>query len=356
MRRMDCKHGKSFGDFVFDWAKPIGKGGYSTVFAAESSKTGVTVALKVIDTTLLDPKIGEKRVKDEITIHMQLDHRNIVLMDEVFEDGKFVVLVLELCKQDLARFLDGKPCSEEKAKSLFRQLVPGLIYIHECNIIHRDLKPGNILLTEKGEAKIADFGMATRIVGGPEGSPQNTTLCGTPNYMSPESFQGSHGKQVDIWSVGAILYTMLTGKPPCPARGNFYHGGFWESDQFSDYEPPKLCSPAASDLVAKLLEENPSKRIRLENILKHPWFGNSRNCKMSPNMSHSRSFDSGNGSLQVICQLFRCVGKFVMVVGCRVPAQNHPHRKWNSCQGVGGYLVDEYENSIHGCMVSVVYA
>jgi len=171
--------------------------------------------------------------------------------------------------------------SELEAKRIFTQMLKAVEYLHSHGIVHRDLKPENILLEGQGSrtiVKITDFGLA-RIVGEQE---MMTTLCGTPQYVAPEIIVQSqmssqevarvgYNKSVDMWSLGAILYVLLSGTPPFDEdRGNLFT--LITKGKFEFY--PEFwgeVSEQAKDLVSKLMTVNPTERITVEQALKHPW-------------------------------------------------------------------------------------
>lgn len=154
------------------------------------------------------------RVRQEVTIHSQLKHPSILELFTFFEDVNFVYLVLELAhKGELHRYLRDhkKVMNEVEAATVLKQVVDGLLYLHSHRIVHRDISLSNLLLTQDLKVKIADFGLATLDQPGEK----HMTLCGTPNYISPEvASRASHGLAVDVWGLGCLLYTLLVGKPP----------------------------------------------------------------------------------------------------------------------------------------------
>lgn len=141
------------------------------------------------------------------------------------------------------------------------QIVGSLIYLHQNKVIHRDLKLGNLFLNENMEIKLGDFGLATRLEYNEE---KKKTICGTPNYIAPEILEGKgHSYEVDVWSVGVIIYTQLIGKPP-----------FETPEVKTTYKKIKACSYSfpehvtisenARNLITKILVLDPSKRPTLE--------------------------------------------------------------------------------------------
>ncbi|KAH7056076.1 kinase-like domain-containing protein, partial [Linnemannia elongata] len=152
----------------------------------------------------------------EIKIHQDRTHKNIVKYYHCFEDDNFVYLVLELCESKTLMELikRRKRLTEPEVRYYVKQIVAGCAYLHEEKIIHRDLKLGNIFLTKDLQVRIGDFGLAAVLLN--EGD-RKKTICGTPNYIAPEILfdtDNGHSFEVDVWSVGVIMYTLLIGKPP----------------------------------------------------------------------------------------------------------------------------------------------
>ncbi|XP_011880255.1 PREDICTED: serine/threonine-protein kinase PLK4 [Vollenhovia emeryi] len=248
----------------------LGKGGYGSVYRARCLRSGMEVAIKMIDKKMMQVAGMMNRVKQEVTIHTRLKHPVILEVYTCFENAHYVYLVLELCHNgELQRYLKAqgtKTLSEEHAAYIIKQVVQGLLYLHSHQILHRDLSLSNLLLTRSMQVKIADFGLATQLNKPDE---KHVTMCGTPNYISPEvATRSSHGPEADVWSLGCMLYTLLVGKPP------------FETDAIkstltrvvmADYEMPLHLSDNARDLIDKLLKKNPKERIRLRDIHKHPF-------------------------------------------------------------------------------------
>lgn len=200
-----------------------------------------------------------ERVKNEVTIHHQLRHPNILQLFHFFEDRTRVYLVSEFCPagelyQHLQQRKSDGGIGEAEARSLFLSIVKGVDYLHEHGIIHRDLKLSNILLDASMTPKIADFGLAVR-----QNNPlcsEQKTLCGTPNYLAPEILlKRPYGAAADLWSLGCILYTLLAGRPPfesAQVRGTF------ELLSRAQYTIPAHLSANARDLISRLIVHVPT--------------------------------------------------------------------------------------------------
>ncbi|XP_025264151.1 serine/threonine-protein kinase PLK4 isoform X2 [Camponotus floridanus] len=264
-----------FGEHIeeYEVLNLLGKGGYGSVYRAKCLRSGMEVAIKMIDKKMMQAAGMVGRVRQEVEIHSRLKHPAILELYTCFEDANYVYLILELCHNgELQRFLKAqgtKALPEENAARIIRQVVQGLLYLHSHQILHRDMSLSNLLLTRDMQVKIADFGLATQLTKPDE---KHVTMCGTPNYISPEvATRSSHGPEADVWSLGCMLYTLLVGKPP------------FDTDAvkstltrvvMADYIMPSYLSDNAKDLIEKLLRKNPKERIRLRDIHKHPFITN----------------------------------------------------------------------------------
>lgn len=146
-------------------------------------------------------------------------------------------------------------------------------YLHSHRVIHRDLKLGNLFLNDKMEVKIGDFGLATKLEFDGE---KKRTICGTPNYIAPEVLEGKqgHSYEVDIWSLGVIIYTLIIGKPPFETSDvkTTYRRIRMNAYNFPENVP---ISDQARDLITKILNNDPSKRPSVDDVLIHEWIKHS---------------------------------------------------------------------------------
>ncbi|XP_035710427.1 serine/threonine-protein kinase PLK4-like [Folsomia candida] len=208
------------------------------------------------------------RVNQEVTIHSRLKHSSILKLFTFFEDESYVYLVLEYCfNGDFQRYLrnHSRIMSEQEAYTIMKQLVEGLLYLHSHRIIHRDITLANILLTKDMNIKISDFGLAIQLE---RADQKQMTICGTPNYMSPEvATHEPHGLSTDVWGLGILLYTCLVGKPPFETENGLK--STLTRVVMSDIKFPAFVSLEAKDLIRALLQKNPIDRINLKNILDH---------------------------------------------------------------------------------------
>lgn len=203
----------------------------------------------------------------EIKIHRSLNHENIVRFDRYFEDKDNVYIMLDICHNqslsDLVR--RRKRLHELEARYYIQQLVKGMEYVHASKVIHRDLKLGNLFLTERMQLKIGDFGLAAQVYY--EGE-RKKTICGTPNYLAPEVLENKdgHSYEVDYWSIGVILYTMLCGRPPFESSEVKQTYQKIKAGQFSFPEALEINSFAKS-FIRDCLVLDPTKRMNLQEML-----------------------------------------------------------------------------------------
>lgn len=247
--------------------KTIGKGNFAKVKLAKHIPTMKEVAIKIIDKTALNPS-SLKKLFREVTIMKMLDHPNIVKLYEVIDSQKTLYLVMEYASGgEVFDYLVAHGRMREKeARAKFRQIVSAVQYCHQKQIIHRDLKAENLLLDSEMNIKIADFGFSNEFVPGQT----LDTFCGSPPYAAPELFKGLRyeGPEVDIWSLGVILYTLVSGT--LPFDGNNLKE-LRERVLRGKYRIPFYMSTDCENLLKKFLVLNPLKRASLETIMKDKW-------------------------------------------------------------------------------------
>jgi polo-like kinase 4 len=203
----------------YDIGRQLGKGGFAVVYQGRyrlsSSSDFLTknIAIKFINKKLTKEKEMISRVQNEIKIHSSLSHPSIVKLFHSFEDENYVYLILELCPHGtLFHYLKQRgPLSESLTAKYCFQILSALEYLQQSQhgVIHRDMKLSNLLLDENYNLKLCDFGLAVQLEHPDE---EHFTICGTPNYIAPEiASQQSHGFPADIWSLGCLCYSMLTG-------------------------------------------------------------------------------------------------------------------------------------------------
>uniref|UniRef100_A0A3P9M8W9 MAP/microtubule affinity-regulating kinase 3 n=1 Tax=Oryzias latipes TaxID=8090 RepID=A0A3P9M8W9_ORYLA len=247
--------------------KTIGKGNFAKVKLARHILTGREVAIKIIDKTQLNPNSLQKLFR-EVRIMKILNHPNIVKLFEVIETDRTLYLVMEYASGgEVFDYLVAHGRMKEKeARAKFRQIVSAVQYCHQKHIVHRDLKAENLLLDADMNIKIADFGFSNEFTLGNK----LDTFCGSPPYAAPELFQGKKydGPEVDVWSLGVILYTLVSGSLPFDGQ-NLKE--LRERVLRGKYRIPFYMSTDCENLLKRFLVLNPAKRGTLEQIMKDRW-------------------------------------------------------------------------------------
>jgi predicted Ser/Thr protein kinase len=240
----------------------LGRGGMGVVYRATHVETGQTVAIKVLPAQLARESGFGERFAREITALQKLSHQNIVRLIEPGEDQGYQYYVME--------FVDGSSLDKiiarerrlpwARAAEIGQQICLGLKHAHDHGVIHRDLKPANLLVTADGTVKLTDFGIS-RVF---EGTALTATggILGTPEYMSPEQGDGRPvTRRADLYSLGAVLYTMLVGRPPFAGRSV---AGLINLHRYGQFDRPMAVVPEIpswlDELVCQLLEKEPDKR------------------------------------------------------------------------------------------------
>jgi polo-like kinase 1 len=241
----------------------LGRGGFAKCFEFINVETRETVACKVIEKASLSKPKAWQKLQSEIAIHKKMKHSHIVNFLTTFQDSYYVYITLEICHdRTLMELIKTRGrFTQSETQYFMLQILSSVQYMHDNNVIHRDLKLGNVMLHEM-VVKIGDFGLAAEVAYDGE---RKRTICGTPNYIAPEILEGSHSFEVDIWSIGVILYTMLVGSPP-----------FETADVKTTYSRIKQCKysfpsdvdvpESAKRLVHKILQATPTKRPTLAEI------------------------------------------------------------------------------------------
>ncbi|XP_045150444.1 ribosomal protein S6 kinase alpha-2 isoform X2 [Echinops telfairi] len=270
----------------YEIKEDIGVGSYSVCKRCVHKATSAEYAVKIIDKSKRDPS-------EEIEILLRYgQHPNIITLKDVYDDGKYVYLVMELMRggELLDRILQLRCFSEREASDVLHTIAKTMDYLHSQGVVHRDLKPSNILyVDESGDAesiRICDFGFAKQL------RAENGLLmtpCYTANFVAPEVLkQQGYDAACDVWSLGTLLYTMLAGFTPFAngpedtpeeilariGSGQYaLSGGNWD-----------CVSDAAKDVVSRMLHVDPRQRLTAVQVLKHPWIVN-RECLSQSQLS-----------------------------------------------------------------------
>ena len=241
----------------------IGTGGFSKCYKLYNVQDKKIYAAKEI----IKDKSSYDRIKNEIDIYEYLKHDNIVNQKEHFIYNDTQYLIFEFCEnRDLSYLIDQrKKLKEIEVQYYITQLIQALIHLHDRNIVHRDLKLGNIFLTGKMELKLGDFGLAKKLSFRDE---KISEMVGTPAYMAPEILENKgYSLEVDIWSLGVIMYYLIIGKLP-------FNKPNQEDIKRVSYTFPKkaIISRAAKNLIEQILVKDPKERPSLKQILRHDFF------------------------------------------------------------------------------------
>ncbi|CAO3688312.1 unnamed protein product [Umbelopsis vinacea] len=260
--------------------KVLGVGSFAVVKECIHKQSGTPYALKIILKKAIAGK--EHMLSSELDILKQVRHPNVVSMHGLYESKEAVYIVTDLASggELFTQLLAKGNYTEKDASAMVKQVLEGVEYLHNLDIVHRDLKPENLLFQtpdEQANLMITDFGLSKILKNHDD---ILTTACGTPGYVAPEVLlQTGHGKPVDLWSLGVILFTLLSGYTP-----------FWGEDQAAlfeaimsgkyeyDEEYWSDISDAAKDLIDRMLTFDPSKRITASEALQHQWITNEQNA------------------------------------------------------------------------------
>uniref|UniRef100_A0A0C9SAA1 Mitogen-activated protein kinase n=1 Tax=Wollemia nobilis TaxID=56998 RepID=A0A0C9SAA1_9CONI len=308
--------------------KPIGRGAYGIVCSAVDSVTNEEVAIKKIGNAF-DNRIDAKRILREIKLTCHMEHENILAIKDIIrppqrENFNDVYIVSELMDTDLYQIIrSNQPLTDDHCQYFLYQLLRGLKYIHSANILHRDLKPSNLLLSANCDLKICDFGLARTT----SETDFMTEYVVTRWYRAPELLLNcsEYTSAIDIWSVGCIFMEIIKREPLFPGRDYVQQLrliteligspddsdlGFLRSDNARRYirQLPQFprqsfvqifpnMSPAAVDLIERMLVFDPSKRITVEEALSHPYLASLHDINDEPSCHAPFNFDFEQPSL-----------------------------------------------------------
>ena len=268
-------------DFEYDVEKPIGKGGFCSVYKAMYKGNKKTYALKVIDKSILKNEEEIKNIINEIKIMNELDSPNLLKLIANFEDENNIYIILPLCKNGQLYDLlhkSNKKVKKINIKKYLYQTIKAINSLHKKGIIHRDIKPENILIDNKDNALLSDFGIATHCK---EGEKRNS-YCGTDEYLAPEVIRAQpYDKKIDIWAIGILIYECISplGKTPFNKidflqRTEDNKDYIIKNDKDLKIKYDKDFDPFAKNLIEKILKMNPENRLSIDNILNHIFFNN----------------------------------------------------------------------------------
>ena len=271
----------------------------STVYFAQSKMAPIPVAIKFIEKNINneDNEVNMKLVRREINLMKELDHPNITTLFDVIEDENSIALVLEYAENgSLSNFMThGKPLPMSHVQNYFSQLCDAVYYLHnDMKIAHRDIKAENILLDSNFNVKLCDFGLSQC------SNNLMTTQCGSPNYISPEVIQNKgYNEKTDVWSMGVLLYLMLTGEFPFQAENNsipcllkkIVNDPFIPPSSLAENKP-------LLNLIERMLKKDPVERISINEIMMNQFVSKPAPKKsMSLPQLNQREFNAGSDEI-----------------------------------------------------------
>ena len=258
---------KYIGQFIL--GERLGQGTFGVVVLGTHQITGEKVAVKILDKEKILQETDKFRLEREIKILKNMRHNNIVHLYDVKETPTSLYIIMEyICGKELFEYIIyNKRLSELEACKFYQQIISGIEYLGKIKVVHRDIKPENLLLDNKNNIKIVDFGLSNSY-------PKNellTTACGSPCYAAPEMINGEryYGLKADIWSSGIVLYAMLCGYLPFEESDN---EKLYKKITEGKFKTPNFLSDSAKDLLHRILNVDPKSRITIKEMKKHPWF------------------------------------------------------------------------------------
>ena len=255
------------GDYIVKHT--IGKGTFSRVKLGINKYSGEKVAIKILDKLKIVEKEDLERIIREMRMLSELDNEHVIKVYQIYEDDNHYLIIMEYCEGgELFNYIvEKQKLSENETAFFFYQIIKGVEYIHSKGIAHRDLKPENLLLDKDKKIKIIDFGLSNYF----DGIQKLETPCGSPCYASPEMVGGNkyNGFFIDVWATGIILFAMLCGYLPFEDDNNDI---LFKQILSGKINYPSYLSEMSKDLLNKIIETEPEKRIKIEEIKKHPFY------------------------------------------------------------------------------------
>ena len=293
----------------------LGSGQFSDVFLCVHDFVNIPVAIKRLKKENIQTEKDRIRFEREIEILKKAVHQYVIHFFELIEDDQYYYLVMELANNGSLKSLFDPlhPMKEDKAREIFIEIVIAVGYLHyKLNVIHRDLKIDNFLFGCDNHIRLIDFGLSNVLA--PDSKTQNLccqTVCGSPAYTAPEILEHSnYSFQADVWSLGVMLYLLTTGFYPFedPSLTALIQKICKSDLSFPDNESVPL-SQNLKDLLSKMLEKSPEKRIKLIDILSHPWI--TKNVQKSPHKLPSiNDFPDFHGTQKSAKRIFNSKIKF----------------------------------------------
>ena len=283
-----CENKKPNNDEIiceFIIKEKIGEGAFGSVRLGINKQTEEKVAIKILEKTKLKKIEDKVKLEREIEILKKLKHPNIVQLYGVIETERQIFLIMEYLKEEqlFQYILFRKRLSEEEACLYFKQIISGIEYLQKLKIAHRDIKSENMIIDPINKTlKILDFGLSNTFGEKPNG--MLSTACGSPCYAAPEMLSGKlyKGNGVDIWSMGVVLFSMICGFLPFHETSN---KEMYKKIIRGKYTIPTFVSKLATELIHKILNKNPKKRIKITQIKKDSWIQFYNNEKNNENQS-----------------------------------------------------------------------
>lgn len=266
---------------VYEKDAKLGQGQFGVVHRVRERRTGALRCCKTISKTRQHSGVPAEFVQTEISILRQLDHPNVVKLYETFEDASSIYLIFELIEGEellkllLRRGKEGKAMTEREAARILKPALSSIAHCHARRIMHKDLKPENIMVVggeegvKTGDVKVIDFGLSEIFVPGSA----STQAAGTPYYMAPEVFHCKFNYKCDVWSVGVLMYLLLTAHLPFDAPDKEKYIKVVNSNAVSF--PRKLFEHISKDavyLIKRMLTKDPAQRPTASQVLSDPWF------------------------------------------------------------------------------------